>query len=834
MKKPKKTLPNGKPKCKAPKAMHAFARYVVKNIVNVKDGGHLLRSCFVDMTMTVPPYHGKVDPHYHSIVGQKLILVDWRAFYKHLQLSCPHCEAGKLDRDRTVFSKEGTLFPIFDLEGAPSWAIVMRHKCTKCKRSVDGNAAELLCGLPADLAALYPVEPKYCRGKQHISKSAWDVFENLMLTTANGEVCSRLLYNAVNQKYKQRLHMYLSYCKHNEQEAQKYPVKDGEYIVKFPPSGDVVRNQYEKGALSDLNAWRISDKDRHTREIQSVKIGTKIAQDHTHQACKNYLRRDRGEAMWTVASETGEIACVAMVPSTKAEDYAHAAKQLSNRPSFNPKVMYSDTWPDNSNFWNELLDLLLEGRLGLFHYIQRITSQMRTTHEKHNHAVADLLACIYHYNTSDYDKLIVALKSGTMSAEARQYTAEEIEDMKVEKKFRDNYGKYLRKVIKEPATIVQNLEVWWNKYKCKESEGAPPAEGKKDPKTNQTLFLEGAKDVLKEAKTNAKYLQDPKDVEMYREIKPNQNSTHKLSIWISQRGESTLESFHNMLAHFANTGMSKCLADVLNLCGTARFNMKIRLKIRIAESNARNSNMPSHWETVVSYFNHCELKHINALAVELGLEPPFDYVEDLPDDTHERFFSEYLDILKEIRHKFPIQQQDTRCCICDRCSNDPEQERPNPTATAVAHPMETQQQPNSATTANSSDQPQLSQPTQATPQTNMQNVAPPRDHPTPQRRQRNSTAINTATIPHQIPMPFMPLPQMGFHAPGTFPMMTFPATNPMPHMGVHPQTQFPVMPLPVTNPTTQTWCCEPFAEWNVGRKTGRPPHTQLCRNRMNR
>jgi hypothetical protein len=56
----------------APIAIIAFAKIVMDNIVNVN-----LHGLFFDgLTMTVPDAATTMDPYYHSIIGQKLLLVD--------------------------------------------------------------------------------------------------------------------------------------------------------------------------------------------------------------------------------------------------------------------------------------------------------------------------------------------------------------------------------------------------------------------------------------------------------------------------------------------------------------------------------------------------------------------------------------------------------------------------------------------------------------------------------------------------------------------------------------------------------------------------------------
>jgi hypothetical protein len=77
----------------APLAMLAtMASVVVERIIrpNRPNKGTQLKEFFIDLTFTVPPAPGDilVDPNYHSIVGQKLLLVDWHWMFG-LAVPCP-------------------------------------------------------------------------------------------------------------------------------------------------------------------------------------------------------------------------------------------------------------------------------------------------------------------------------------------------------------------------------------------------------------------------------------------------------------------------------------------------------------------------------------------------------------------------------------------------------------------------------------------------------------------------------------------------------------------------------------------------------------------------
>ena len=81
--------------------------------------------------------------------------------------------------------------------------------------------------------------------------------------------------------------------------------------------------------------------------------------------------------------------------------------------------------------------------------------------------------------------------------------------------------------------------------------------------------------------------------------------------------------------------------------------------------------VPATWQTVVSEQNHTELAYINKRTKEAGAEDvPFKWVEPLPEDNGEQFFSDYLEVRKEIEEqgytKMPYGQ-----CPCWKCGLQP-------------------------------------------------------------------------------------------------------------------------------------------------------------------
>jgi len=373
---------------KAPLPMLAFAKIVVDSILRPKEVD--AHQYFDGMTMTVPAVKQFTkSPEYHSTAGQKLLYVDWNMY--GLRITCRHCKQGVLRNDRTNFSKNKILFPIFGIDGPLQWAMVMSMTCPCCRHRVNANASEVLCDLPAYTRGGYPVESKYALNKNsHIGVSATTVFNLLMPTYGNGDLCSRLLYHAINRLYAQKVEDYYSYgytTKKPEprEGTRQYVELHGEYIRTYPPTGDGIRNTYDKACSNSHMPWNLSDHDRHVREIQKVGCRSIFAQDHTHKVTDNYYQKKSlgAFALWDCANENGEIASAVLVPTTKTIHFAHAAKALTRRERFTPSAMYSDTWPAKSTFWNLLFGDKLQGRLGLFHYIQRITRTLKKNHIDH-------------------------------------------------------------------------------------------------------------------------------------------------------------------------------------------------------------------------------------------------------------------------------------------------------------------------------------------------------------------------------------------------------------------------------------------------------------------
>ena len=196
---------------------------------------------------------------------------------------------------------------------------------------MNANSGEVLSRLPACARNAHPVETKHALDNKnsHIGITATTVFDLLMPTCGNGDLCSRLLFHATNRSCAARVEEHHSFYKRtNKKEPPKAHVDIcGHCVTAFPPLGDSIRDTCDAACSNAHAPWGVSDHDRHVREIQSVSCQSSFAQDHTHEVCKNHFKKKRigANALWDVATETGEIASAVLVPSTKTTHFAHAA-----------------------------------------------------------------------------------------------------------------------------------------------------------------------------------------------------------------------------------------------------------------------------------------------------------------------------------------------------------------------------------------------------------------------------------------------------------------------------------------------------------------------------
>jgi hypothetical protein len=374
-------------------------------------------------------------------------------------------------------------------------------------------------------------------------------------------------------------------------------------------------------------------------------------------------------------TETSESAGVVIVPTTGVADAAHFFEQMIRcRKHFQPHGMYTDTWPHNKDFWEMMFGDTIQGRLGLFHLVKRLTENLKLDSPKFWQCKKALEKVLYEYVGDQENKLIWALKNGYFNG--KRYTSDEIEKMKHSKVYLQRYGKFLPKAPRLYDVLSQGIDEWYSQFKDDFDKGLATC----------------SKDVLKNIqnqKPHLSHIQDIDGIVMYREVPPGPRSGseqgHGLSTYISKRPESHLEASHGPLAHYGNTGMGTKLAEVLTLRGLAHRNVKIRHKLTLrseksSEKTTTTRKVPYHLREEPAHPNHSMLSYLNNQAIEKGMKPPFNDVRPLPEDNGEVFLSEYYfqqlkrnetrnQLLASLPTTVPRLDPARKRCMCNECYN---------------------------------------------------------------------------------------------------------------------------------------------------------------------
>jgi hypothetical protein len=388
-----------------------------------------------------------------------------------------------------------------------------------------------------------------------------------------------------------------------------------------------------------------------------VEPGEKIAIDWTFAAIKNY-NLDKAKAVFTCnKATTKEIVILAIVPSTAVSQVSHCLVQARlKRKNFQPSVLYHDTCPNNDSFWKALLGLELVTRLGLFHLLHRIVETLDPKCEGYWKCLVQLKKSVYSYKTEPMDALMKSMAEGTFSRTGRQWGAKEIDDLRHSKAWKSVCDPFLQKEILGGNEMIHNLQLWietWKSY---------------SDATGRPVFSRNTEKSTREQFNKVSYASDPPNMEMYKEIPPGPMSTHNLPKWQSLRAESALEKFHEFLAHLANTGTNKDLADTLTLGGTAKNNVKCRWKHHVNQKKLDGADIkiPGNFEDEPPFWDHSLLASINAEATRHGLASLFDFVAPIEEDNGEEFLSEYFTSQMD-RNETVGQDNRTSFCKCSTC-----------------------------------------------------------------------------------------------------------------------------------------------------------------------
>ena len=111
-------------------------------------------------------------------------------------------------------------------------------------------------------------------------------------------------------------------------------------------------------------------------------------------------------------------------------------------------------------------------------------------------------------------------------------------------------------------------------------------------KKGRKLFTPETKKTITECIKNAKFLQDPPNVDledMYGKILPTAGMKHGLPFKTSMRGESRVEQMQGQQQHFANLSMRSEVADEYIMRGMCRSNARIQQRLNWNEMESEHT-----------------------------------------------------------------------------------------------------------------------------------------------------------------------------------------------------------------------------------------------------
>ena len=157
----------------------------------------------------------------------------------------------------------------------------------------------------------------------------------------------------------------------------------------------------------------------------------------------------------------------------------------------------------------------------------------------------------------DFRNLMEALRTGTLSNSRQPMTDEEIHEVRHSKHWKSRYDRYLQIVFCSEPQICSYLEEWIQTW-----DGVEDACGRR-------IFSSATTKATREQMRKVQFVVDSEKAIVYSPVPPAKDSLHNLTVWRTNRPESSLEKFHELLAHFGNGAMRKDYADALIYRGTA-------------------------------------------------------------------------------------------------------------------------------------------------------------------------------------------------------------------------------------------------------------------------
>ena len=270
--------------------------------------------------------------------------------------------------------------------------------------------------------------------------------------------------------------------------------------------------------------------------------------------------------------------------------------------------------------------------------------------------------CIYNYNKDDWPALVGAVTNGLLG---EKLSVDELTDMRFSKVFKQRYDKWLRKEFHSAEKIIKNLNDWLTAW-IDVSDNS-----------DRKVFTYKTENTTREQCGKVAYVLDHEGAATYRGVKSS--AEHGLTEWRSSRAESSLEKFHELLAHI---GCKLEFANALIARGTALHNVGARWRYDCMVQRQQGSRLPhpEYMDRTPIFMDHSLLDHLNQQSTSLGFGALFKECR-VPEVGSEKkvFFSDYCTDQME-RNKQEGVVAATKVCLCDDCKDKYE----SPQTTSVA------------------------------------------------------------------------------------------------------------------------------------------------------
>jgi hypothetical protein len=602
-------------------------------------------------------------PYYHSLEGQRFYYVDWKRAYPSVPLYCFECKYNSNEKvdchllhDRHSWSKNKTLFPIWTVSGVPTWCVLAKYTCPKCKSKFEANDARLLWLLDADVSNSYPVLPNYANGTFHFHKDLTDLMDGFMRTYGNGSWFGKQLYRQMGVQYTRTYETYLS------RKCTTQYLGKMEFTGKiWPPSSTDIRKYFSSAESSALSPYGYSHASRYRREVQSVPISKNevIAFDWTFAPLKNYLLVGSKAIFTGMKGSTREWINGQIVQSTGVDQVSHLLIESKLKMDENdPAVLYTDTCPHNAPFYKKIYGSNLLTRLGLFHLMHRVVDTLDTHSLVYWKVLVKLKACFYTYREVDLSALIRCLMDGTFYRDGTKLSRAQIDAIQHSKKWKSRYDAFLQKKLKLGPSVNFSLSKWIDE--CKDLADD----------TGRQAFTNTTIKAVNNQLEKVEHAEDPNEIDMYTEIPAGKASSHGLPKWQSKHPESALEKGHESLAHYANGGCAPQLADILTLGGMAAHNVQRRWICKLNELKLKGQqvNIPVEYQDQPPFWDHSYLTYLNERAKDRNLLPTFRNTTPINEDNGIKFLSEYFVAQEGRNQKYPTNKL-TKMCTCPQCTS---------------------------------------------------------------------------------------------------------------------------------------------------------------------